>query len=310
MDVSVVTTCYNSSEYIEETINAVLNQNIDFDFEYIVSDDGSTDNSVEIIKNIMAKHPKGHYIKLIEHPENIGVVRNFFGAVNECQGDLIALCDSDDVWQDQNKLKIQYDFMKNDPSSVLTYHKSYLVLSEDLSRANYENEKNETGKEYLTPHTSTVMFRNNKIEIPWKLVKKMTRMNDQLLRFMLKYYGKFTPIEEIIANKRIVRPNSVFESNPDVLKKRRSTLYNWLLIYKYYKRDRSKNKELRKKVIGFKSKINWLHVSISNGRNGRIMKIINAVIFDVKSGQACHSLFKKLNYVTKPPKYLVTKFYK
>ena len=47
--VSIITPCYNSSEFLEETIQSVLQQNFT-DWEWIITDDKSSDNSVEIIK--------------------------------------------------------------------------------------------------------------------------------------------------------------------------------------------------------------------------------------------------------------------
>ena len=64
--VSIITPCYNSSEFLEETIQSVLHQNFT-DWEWIITDDKSTDNSVEIIN----KH-QGSRIILIEAEKNRG----------------------------------------------------------------------------------------------------------------------------------------------------------------------------------------------------------------------------------------------
>ena len=55
MKISIVTTNYNTDKYLEQTIQSVLNQKGDFELEYIITDGGSTDNSLNIIKKYKDK---------------------------------------------------------------------------------------------------------------------------------------------------------------------------------------------------------------------------------------------------------------
>lgn len=90
--VSIITPCYNSEKYIAETIQSVLNQSFT-DWEWIIVDDCSKDDSVEIIKNYTDKR-----IKLIELKRNSGAAEARNIALNEANGRYITFIDSDDVW--------------------------------------------------------------------------------------------------------------------------------------------------------------------------------------------------------------------
>jgi teichuronic acid biosynthesis glycosyltransferase TuaG len=104
--VSIITPSYNSSEFIEETINSVLNQTYT-NWEMIIVDDVSADNSIEIIQKYIKINSK---IKLIELENNSGaaVARNT--AIKAAKGRFIAFLDSDDLWLPE-KLEKQINFM-------------------------------------------------------------------------------------------------------------------------------------------------------------------------------------------------------
>lgn len=93
MSVSVVLASYNGARYIHEQVESILS-NISSDDELIVTDDGSTDSTVEYVEEYKRKHKN---IKLIQGPRR-GVVANFENGIKHSAGDLIFLSDQDDVW--------------------------------------------------------------------------------------------------------------------------------------------------------------------------------------------------------------------
>ena len=108
--VSVIIPSYNSSNYIKKTIDSVLCQTYE-NFEIIIVDDGSLDNSVEIIKKYTLIDKR---VFLFDLKSNFGVAyaRNF--GISKSKGDYFCFLDADDLWG-QDKLKIQLSFMqKND----------------------------------------------------------------------------------------------------------------------------------------------------------------------------------------------------
>ena len=112
MKISIITPCYNAAPYIANTIQSVQNQTIS-DWEMIIVDDGSTDNSVEIIQNIIAQDSR---IKLIQK-ENGGSASARNLALSIAQGEYIQFLDSDDTI-DYKKLERQITLMEKEDLDV------------------------------------------------------------------------------------------------------------------------------------------------------------------------------------------------
>ncbi len=95
MKLSIAMATYNGEKFIKEQLDSILNQTRLPD-EIVISDDASTDKTVEILMEYKEKYPK--FIKLILNKENVGFVKNFERAIMNTTGDLVALSDQDDVW--------------------------------------------------------------------------------------------------------------------------------------------------------------------------------------------------------------------
>jgi glycosyltransferase involved in cell wall biosynthesis len=91
---SVLIPSYNHAKYIEETIQSIWKQN-NANTEIIVIDDGSTDNSLEILTNIQRQSPIPMYV---ETQKNMGIVKTLNKALSKAQGKYIALIASDDMY--------------------------------------------------------------------------------------------------------------------------------------------------------------------------------------------------------------------
>ncbi len=118
--ISIITPAHNCSQFISETIYSVMSQSFS-DWELIVVDDCSSDDSVEIIQSFVDRDSR---IKLIELNENSGaaVARNI--AIEAAKGRYIAFLDSDDLWF-PDKLEKQLAFMNkhNYPFTYTAYEK-------------------------------------------------------------------------------------------------------------------------------------------------------------------------------------------
>ena len=93
MKLSVALAAYNGEAYIEEQLNSIL-QNLGEGDELIVSDDGSTDGTRDIVRDLAAADGR---VKLIDGPQK-GLIKNFEHAIAACNGDVVFLSDQDDVW--------------------------------------------------------------------------------------------------------------------------------------------------------------------------------------------------------------------
>lgn len=105
--VSIITPAYNSSEFISETISSIIQQTFT-DWELLITDDCSTDNTVQVVRTLAEKDSR---IKLSRLEQNSGaaVARN--EALERASGRYIAFCDSDDLWA-PDKLERQLAFMQ------------------------------------------------------------------------------------------------------------------------------------------------------------------------------------------------------
>lgn len=118
--VSVVMPCFSSSRFISGSIESVLAQTFN-DWELIIVDDCSCDNSVEVIQSFVDRDWR---IKLIQLSENSGVAVARNTAIEAAQGQYIAFLDSDDLWL-PNKVEKQLAFMQvnNYPFTNSAYDK-------------------------------------------------------------------------------------------------------------------------------------------------------------------------------------------
>jgi glycosyltransferase involved in cell wall biosynthesis len=130
MRCSVCIATYNGETYVKEQLVSILNQ-LHCDDEIIISDDCSTDHTVEIIKNLNDSR-----IKIFQNAINVGYTSNFEIALSNAQGQHIFLADQDDVWFD-NKLSLMldslmhYDFVVSD--AVVVNHKLETLFPSHLA---------------------------------------------------------------------------------------------------------------------------------------------------------------------------------
>jgi len=110
--ITVFMAAYNAANYISESIQSILDQTFK-NFELLIVNDGSTDETVNIIGNF--KDPR---IRLIHNDKNRGLTYTRNVALNEARGEYIAILDSDDV-AIHNRLELQYNFFLEHPDFAL-----------------------------------------------------------------------------------------------------------------------------------------------------------------------------------------------
>jgi len=111
--VSVIIATYNKGKYIKRAIESVLNQSYK-NFELIIVDGGSTDNTKEIVQPYLADYRVRYIYKKDKSPAE---GRN--NGIEIAKGKYIAILDSDDFWCDSKKLEKQIDFLEKNPEYVL-----------------------------------------------------------------------------------------------------------------------------------------------------------------------------------------------
>jgi len=124
--VSVAMTTFNGGRYIREQISSILDQSRRPD-ELIICDDGSTDDTLQIIEEYINTSPVS--IALHRNGNRLGYRANFLKAANLCQYDLIAFSDQDDVWH-KNKIERCVDAFER--SDISLWHHNFSIVDENL----------------------------------------------------------------------------------------------------------------------------------------------------------------------------------
>lgn len=307
MKVTVYMINFNQERFIKEAVESVLMQECEFDFELLIADDCSTDNSKNILKNIIKNHPKGKLINLIEKVRNLGMTRNFFETLILCSGEYIALCDSDDFWRDTQKLQKQIDFLEKNRDYVVSFHD--VTLFDDRSiqlnrnyilkevKRNYDSNELINGA-FLMP--VTMCFRNVIKEIP-KEAFKVTNW-DVFLISLLGEYGKAKFAYDIIPSGYRLHHNNISGTLSEFKKNyQRKTVFYYLFLY--YKRVNKKNIAFNyflKYNKAVKELINH------NIQQKNIFEFLKLYLYYVKSC-IIHGYFKRIAYLTKDTLIFVLK---
>ncbi|VVN15900.1 hypothetical protein PS645_04043 [Pseudomonas fluorescens] len=114
---------YNQAALIEEAVLSCLNQDYS-NFEIVISDDGSTDGTAEILRDFKTKNPEK--IKLILNPINQGILKNSNIALDNCSGELVAFMGGDDILY-PNKISTQVRAFESNPKLVFCYHPCHIL---------------------------------------------------------------------------------------------------------------------------------------------------------------------------------------
>lgn len=117
--VSVAILTYNQENFIREAIESVLAQQVNFEIEIIVLNDGSTDNTDVIVKELCSLHPN---IVYVVHEKNLGVRASVLDVSKRIKGEYIAILDGDDFWCYPHKLQTQIDFLESNTEYEGSFH--------------------------------------------------------------------------------------------------------------------------------------------------------------------------------------------
>ena len=115
--ISVAMCTYNGEKYLHQQLASIAQQTR-LPEEMVVCDDCSSDSTPEIIEEFARTVP--FPVRFFRNPQNLGSTKNFEKAIGLCTGDMIALCDQDDIWMPE-KLARQAEMMERDPRWVASF---------------------------------------------------------------------------------------------------------------------------------------------------------------------------------------------
>ncbi len=226
--ISVIIPAYNSENYIEKAINSVLNQTYQ-NFEIIIINDGSTDNTEEVIKQFTDSRIKYIY----QANQGVSAARN--KAIELSDGDYIAFLDADDVWHPE-KLQIQLNCFKKNPDINLVYSNIKMIEeSTDIEFIknfdNFKTRKNLIKNLILTPFNcpspSTVLLKKECLPEAGLFDKNLTVGEDLDLWLRIAVKNNFYCIKKPLATAirrqngitRTLDPTKAIENNIYILNK-------------------------------------------------------------------------------------------
>ncbi|MBK5241005.1 glycosyltransferase family 2 protein [Clostridium sp.] len=244
--ISIVTVCYNAQDSIEKTLKSILEQNYN-DYEYIIIDGASTDNTLSIINRYIPLFKERKIlVKLIsEHDKGI------YDAMNKgaelARGHWINFMNSDDIFFDGNVLK---EVFSNDLGSFNVVYGRALWetsngISEFTTRASWY-------LKYKKPFYHQAAFVKTKLQKQYKfnLNYKISADFDFFQRLYLKKY-KFLKLDYIVAvssdhgiSKDVRNINKIYKEDQLIIKNNGVNIFNSpiLLVFNWKKQKEINNK--------------------------------------------------------------------
>lgn len=196
-DISVLLPVYNGERYVKAAIESIIGQSFQ-NFELIIIDDGSTDNSVSVIQSFSDER-----ILFIKNHSNIGLVATLNNALSLAKGEFIARMDGDDI-SVPSRLQKQFDYLKSNPTIGL--------CGSQLSTIG-------EGEVYSYPEwNEDIQFRfltYNAIAHPAVMFRKQL-----LLDYDLKYEAIYYPAEDYMLWVKLAAVTSFYNFQEPLLKYR------------------------------------------------------------------------------------------
>lgn len=238
MKVSVLITTYNLEHYVAETIESVLSQKTNFDFEILVGDDGSQDKTASIVKAYAERYPGRIELYVMDRNPEVKYNRieraskNRINLVEHARGEYLIFLDGDDLYIDEDKLQKQVDILdaEENQDCIACTHNIWLYWNEDEKELinPYKKKFKISGREYwkncMYFHSDTVMFRNiYHGKFPEEIPKNY--YDDNIIIYSLLKYGKLLYIPDVMVNYRQLE-NSSWNSVDD-MEKNLINLLDW-----------------------------------------------------------------------------------
>jgi glycosyltransferase involved in cell wall biosynthesis len=172
LKVSVVVPSYNHAHFLGRCIESVLGQTY-ADWELLILDDGSSDESVAIARSY--EDPR---IRVHTNPQNLGTYGTENRGIDSASGDLIAILNSDDFWQ-PDKLELQVDLLRRYPEAPFSYTRGDVVDDQGDAMGDFEQHRDYPTAEHqnVLPFllevnqilASSVVFRRGKVRFDEQL---------------------------------------------------------------------------------------------------------------------------------------------
>lgn len=186
---------YNVASYVERALLSALNQTFE-SIEFLLVDDQGTDNSMEIVRQIIKDHPRGKDVRIIGHPYNIGLGATRNTAIDNAQGEYLFFMDSDDEIT-PDCIQVLYDKMMEDFTDlVVGSYDRINKIGKTFPGKQYEKLKLEG--EYVL--ANYVYVENKPFSITtWNKLYKMSFLRDNKIKCIENHLN-----EDVVFTQQVV----------------------------------------------------------------------------------------------------------
>lgn len=218
--VSVLITTYNLEKYIRETLESVFQQKTNFKYEILIGDDGSCDNTVQIIKKYQERFPERIRLFIMDREPNKKynkierVSRSRVNLLRNARGKYFIFLDGDDFYTDELKLQKQVDMLEQDEykQCVACAHNVWMYWSDEKKYPINRSKRIKviSGKKYWKNGMyvyHTIMYRNVFLN---EVLKDEVRdyFDDNMILFYMFQYGNIVYIPDVMSVYRQVDSSS------------------------------------------------------------------------------------------------------
>lgn len=248
--ITIIIPTYNRAGLLPFAVKSVLSQTCE-DFELLILDDASTDNTHEVVQPFLAD-PR---VRLVSHPQNIGITTNRNYGLSIAKGAYIAMLDSDDLWFDENKLERQLEILESHPDIgiVGTYAKRIddkeEIVGDISSHAADKSIRNNMMRQNQFIQSS-VMIRVKAIEDVGRYDENIAIWEDYELWLRIGKHYQFRNIPEFLTGYRDHAGNISKESE-------QKSINAYQMIYKLHKKEYPNSLIMLLKIAIKKVKLWW-----------------------------------------------------
>lgn len=193
---------YQHEAFVAQAIERVLNQKIDFNLELVIGEDKGPDGTRAICEKYAAQDAR---VRLLPSDRNHGVMANFRRTLEACNGEYVAVCEGDDYWIDDHKLRKQVELLDQHRQIAGSAHQALMVCTGTPDRLFREGVPNEIGVNNLIGgrlfHTASVVFRREVLSTFLPAPDVLSA--DRLLNLCIAFHGKIHFSDEVMCAYRI-----------------------------------------------------------------------------------------------------------
>jgi glycosyltransferase involved in cell wall biosynthesis len=253
---SIIILTYNHEKYIRDCLDSVFEQKTKYNYEIIVGNDCSPDNTINILKEYEIKFKD--QIKVINRPINIGATKNLYNLITVARGEYIIFLEGDDYWTSSSKIEMLVDYLENNKEYIGVYHTVNEIDENSNIISTYPDTKEFNNKDLdviedvssfldmiikgrvgQVIHIQSILFRNIFRDISKDIRELITVPSiicDLQIKLLILENGKIKFIQQNLGNYRRIRKKggTSFSSRSSEFVYSESLMI-WDLINKYFR---------------------------------------------------------------------------